>query len=130
MLIALGDDLSRVNRDAVVAGLRALQNEDGRCVWSCCVWYWCRVCASQRARCPHSLRWCRPSFNCVCVGSESDVRFAYCACAISYMLNDWRGVDVEKATAWILKCQVRARAARHCCAATLPAAQPSLAVPP
>ena len=30
MLLALGDDLSRVNKGAVLKGLRALQQEDGR----------------------------------------------------------------------------------------------------
>lgn len=31
-LIVLGDDLSRVNREAVITGVRALQQEDGRYV--------------------------------------------------------------------------------------------------
>lgn len=29
-LVILGDDLSRINKDAILAGLRALQLEDGR----------------------------------------------------------------------------------------------------
>lgn len=45
------------------------------------------------------------SFKCV-MGGESDVRFAYCACVISYMLNDWSGFDVEKCAEWIRRCQV------------------------
>ena len=31
-LLILGDDLSRVNRRAVIEGLKSLQNEDGRYV--------------------------------------------------------------------------------------------------
>eukprot|EP00002_Diphylleia_rotans_P009827 TRINITY_DN2016_c0_g2_i4.p1 TRINITY_DN2016_c0_g2~~TRINITY_DN2016_c0_g2_i4.p1 ORF type:complete len:203 (-),score=40.23 TRINITY_DN2016_c0_g2_i4:160-768(-) len=36
---------------------------------------------------------------------ESDIRFVFCACAISFMLQDWSGVDQEKAYAFIQKCQ-------------------------
>lgn len=34
--------------------------------------------------------------------SESDMRFLFCACAISTFLNDWSGVDVEKARKYIV----------------------------
>lgn len=34
--------------------------------------------------------------------SESDMRFLFCACAISTYLNDWSGVDVEKARKYIV----------------------------
>lgn len=36
------------------------------------------------------------------VDSESDMRFLFCACAVSTFLNDWSGVDVEKAKAYIV----------------------------
>ena len=44
-----------------------------------------------------------------CFGStlddnESDMRFLYCACAISFMLNDWSGVDQDRAIAYIQQC--------------------------
>ncbi|TPX70686.1 hypothetical protein SpCBS45565_g01640 [Spizellomyces sp. 'palustris'] len=69
-LVILGDDLSRVNRDAITASLRQLQQENG-------------------SFCPN---W----------GSdERDMRFLYCACTISFMLNDWRGMDVDRALAFI-----------------------------
>ena len=29
------------------------------------------------------------------------MRFLYCACAISYLLDDWSGVDVGKAVGYI-----------------------------
>lgn len=35
------------------------------------------------------------SFSSSIDGSECDMRFLYCACAISYMLNDWRGIDKD-----------------------------------
>ncbi|KAK7116030.1 geranylgeranyl transferase type-1 subunit beta-like [Littorina saxatilis] len=70
-LLILGDDLSRVNRPAVAAGLRSLQQEDG-------------------------------SFSCVPEGSETDMRFVYCACCVSHMLNDWSGMNKEKTISYIL----------------------------
>uniref|UniRef100_A0A7C8Z0Q3 Protein geranylgeranyltransferase type I n=1 Tax=Opuntia streptacantha TaxID=393608 RepID=A0A7C8Z0Q3_OPUST len=39
------------------------------------------------------------------IGAEADLRFVYCAAAISYMLDDWSGVDKEKAKEYILNCQ-------------------------
>ena len=38
-LLILGDDLSRVNKQACLAGLRALQLEDGRSVHMPEIWY-------------------------------------------------------------------------------------------
>lgn len=36
---------------------------------------------------------------------EDDIRFVYCACAISYMIGNWDGVDKEATTACILGAQ-------------------------
>ena len=33
------------------------------------------------------------------------MRFLFCACAISYMLNDWSGVDVDRAIKFIKNCR-------------------------
>jgi hypothetical protein len=33
------------------------------------------------------------------------MRYVYCACCISYMLNDWSGLDKEKICKFILDCQ-------------------------
>ncbi|XP_033633939.1 geranylgeranyl transferase type-1 subunit beta-like [Asterias rubens] len=71
-LLILGDDLSRVNKPAVVAGLKALQLEDG-------------------------------SFAATLNGSENDMRFIYCACCISSILNNWNGIDTNKAAEYIHK---------------------------
>jgi geranylgeranyl transferase type-1 subunit beta len=38
-------------------------------------------------------------------GDESDVRFVYCACAVSYMLRDWSGVDRARAVAYLRSCR-------------------------
>ena len=46
------------------------------------------------------------SFMVLAGDSENDMRFLYCACAVSYMLNDWSGIDVEKATAYVHQSQV------------------------
>ena len=35
---------------------------------------------------------------------EADVRFLYCACAISAILGDWTGVDKDVAVQYILQC--------------------------
>ncbi|KAK7481336.1 hypothetical protein BaRGS_00027416 [Batillaria attramentaria] len=69
-LLILGDNLSRVHRAAVIAGLRSLQQEDG-------------------------------SFSCVPEGSETDMRFVYCACCVCYMLNDWSGINRAKTVEYI-----------------------------
>ncbi|KAL2897031.1 Geranylgeranyl transferase type-1 subunit beta [Bienertia sinuspersici] len=39
------------------------------------------------------------------IGAEADLRFVYCAAAISYLLDDWTGVDKLKAKEYILNCQ-------------------------
>lgn len=74
VLAMLGDDYSRVDKDAVVEGLRALQQPDG-------------------------------SFQSVAFGTENDTRFVFCACAISFMMQDFRGVDVDKTAAFLLASQ-------------------------
>jgi geranylgeranyl transferase type-1 subunit beta len=45
------------------------------------------------------------SFACVPGGSESDMRFLYCACCVSHMLGDWRGVDVDAAVSYVRSCR-------------------------
>lgn len=43
------------------------------------------------------------SFTAMVLGSESDIRFLYCACCISTILNDWSGMDKTKAIDYIVK---------------------------
>ncbi|ESP05433.1 hypothetical protein LOTGIDRAFT_103205 [Lottia gigantea] len=71
-LVILGDDLSKLNKRAISAGLRALQQKDG-------------------------------SFCAVPEGSENDMRFVFCASCICYILNDWSGMDIDRAVEYIKK---------------------------
>ncbi len=34
-------------------------------------------------------------------GSENDMRFVYCACCISYILDDWGGIDQDRVLQYI-----------------------------
>ncbi|XP_046449530.1 geranylgeranyl transferase type-1 subunit beta-like [Daphnia pulex] len=70
-LLILGDDLGRIQRKGILAGVRALQLENG-------------------------------SFAATLEGSESDVRFVYCACCICYILQDWSVINIESATNYIV----------------------------
>ena len=36
---------------------------------------------------------------------ETDMRFVYCACAISFILNDFTGFNIQKTVDYILSCQ-------------------------
>ena len=74
-LLILGDDLSRVNRAAILDGIRRLQLPNG-------------------------------SFSSTAKGSESDMRFVYCAASMCHMLGDWTAIDVEKTTEFIKLSQV------------------------
>ncbi|KZC05390.1 PREDICTED: geranylgeranyl transferase type-1 subunit beta [Dufourea novaeangliae] len=42
------------------------------------------------------------TFSAVLMGGESDMRFLYCACCISAILNDWSGMDKARAIDYIL----------------------------
>jgi len=44
------------------------------------------------------------SFAATLQGSESDVRFVYCAASICHLLNDWSGADRQAATNYIVNC--------------------------
>ncbi|KAI9485896.1 MAG: geranylgeranyl transferase type-1 subunit beta-like protein [Benjaminiella poitrasii] len=82
-LLLLGDDLSRVNRTAIVKTLRLLQQEDGSIA---------------------------PTFGSL----ERDVRFIYCACSISFILNDWTGIDIDKTVEHIKRLQSYEHAIAQC----------------
>lgn len=70
-LLILGDDLSHVDRKACLEHVRALQLDNG-------------------------------SFKTtIAEGGESDMRFVYCACCISVMLNDFSAVNQDAACAFI-----------------------------
>ena len=48
-----------------------------------------------------------PSFCATAEGSENDMRFIFCASSISYMLNDWSGINIENAVKYIKDSLVR-----------------------
>lgn len=77
-LATLGDNLSRIElkRKEIVASLACMQQDDG-------------------------------SFTSTTIASssENDMRFVYCACAISFLLNDWSGVNREKVVKYIKSCR-------------------------
>ena len=64
ILLMLGDDLERVNKQRIIDGLKYFQNEDGR-------------------------------IRCLVEDSEDDVRFAYCAAAVHYILTTIQGISQE-----------------------------------
>lgn len=72
-LVALGDDLSRLNKEAVITGIGSLQQPNG-------------------------------SFRSLSSPGECDTRFLYCACAVSHVLDDWRGVDKKLAVRYVRSC--------------------------
>uniref|UniRef100_M4BL60 Geranylgeranyl transferase type-1 subunit beta n=2 Tax=Hyaloperonospora arabidopsidis (strain Emoy2) TaxID=559515 RepID=M4BL60_HYAAE len=74
ILRTLGDDLHRVDKTAIVRALTSLQDDTTGC------------------------------FSSVNEGSEQDMRFVYCACAISYILDDWSGIDVPAMVRFINSC--------------------------
>ncbi|CAH0559542.1 unnamed protein product [Brassicogethes aeneus] len=43
------------------------------------------------------------SFKAAKEGTEDDMRFVYCAAAVSHMLNDWSGVNVDRMVDFIIK---------------------------
>eukprot|EP00727_Mastigamoeba_balamuthi_P011131 m51a1_g6640 putative geranylgeranyl transferase type-1 subunit beta-like (371) ;mRNA; r:108712-110028 len=97
ILRILGDDFGRVNRSAIVAALRRLQRPDGRHALT-------SLSTSPSKRVPS-----QPLFSFAAVGlpgrGEADMRFVYCACAISAMLGDWSAVDRSRTLEFILASQ-------------------------
>lgn len=45
------------------------------------------------------------SFQAVACGTENDMRFVFCACAVSFMLQDFSGIDVDKTAEFIRSSQ-------------------------
>ncbi|KAM7460284.1 hypothetical protein LguiB_036332 [Lonicera macranthoides] len=45
------------------------------------------------------------SFMPIHTGAETDLRFVFCAAALCFMLENWSGMDREKAKEYILNCQ-------------------------
>lgn len=61
--------------------------------------------APRRFRFPYTLTLF--SFRSSASDSTCDLRFTYCACAVSTLLGDWSGVNKRKAAEYIERCYVR-----------------------
>ena len=60
------------------------------------------------------------SFSATLEDGEYDMRFVYCAGAISEFLNDWSGFDVDKAVQFVVGSQViLAGSVNHSCSLAL-----------
>ena len=46
------------------------------------------------------------SFSALPTGGESDLRMLYCAFVISSLLDDWSGIDLDRAIAYTQSCYV------------------------
>lgn len=92
-LLVLEDNLSRVNKQAIVCRMKELQLDTGRYVSG----DWIEVSIVVRISIHSRFRF---SFAAV-YGSESDMRFVYCCAAICHMLNDWSAIDIEKTVQFI-----------------------------
>jgi geranylgeranyl transferase type-1 subunit beta len=75
------------------------------CTLSCLGDDWSRVDRAGILRALSKLQLADGSFACITVGSEHDMRFLYCACCISHLLNDWSAVNKEKAVQYIKSCR-------------------------
>lgn len=94
-LITLGDDLRRVNRVAIIAG-----DSSTSIMPHAMVMVETLVPAGLKL-----LQTSNGSFQATLADtSDHDVRFLFCACAISAALDDWSGVDKDKAVAFIRSC--------------------------
>ena len=94
-LAILRDDFSKLDRPGIVTFLRSCQRHDGRWLYSMIITR-------------HTLN-CLLSFSTVPGSIESDSRTLYCAFAISSMLNDWSGVDIDRAVGFLETCRVNSR---------------------
>jgi len=64
-----------------------------------------RLNKSAIAKALHKLQQADGSYSPISGGGENDMRFVYCAAAISYMLNDFSGINVNQAVKYILSSQ-------------------------
>jgi len=94
VLHELGDDLSRVDRDSIAEGFRKLQQPNG-----------CVAGAYQRKKLADDASAEEKALSALEDIGDCDLRFVFCACASCAMLGDWRGIDKEAATRYILSCQ-------------------------
>lgn len=90
-LAILRDDFTRLDRRGLVTFLSSSQQEDGRFVFA-----FIETSSSNRVE----------SFTSDPTGGDTDLRLTYCAFVICTLLNDWSGVNVEKALEFVRRCRV------------------------
>ena len=102
ILRSLGDDFTRVDRAAVLRAVGGLQQANGRCGRTRN-----SITVDREPRRCHSSLSLNPSqsFAATSDGSECDMRFLYCACAICTFLDDWSTVDTDLALSYINSCK-------------------------
>lgn len=93
VLVILGDDLSGLNRRAIIDG-KPLKNYLRQNKLQKFIINFLGVTAVQRSD---------GSFSASIEGNEFDMRFVYCACCICYMLNDWGGVNKKAMGNYIMQ---------------------------
>ena len=90
-LAILRDDFTRLDRRGLVTFLRSSQREDGRFVLAPI-----EVGLANRVE----------SFTSDPTGGDAVLRLTYCAFVICTLLNDWSGINVEKALEFARRCRV------------------------
>ena len=90
-LAILRDDFTRLDRPGLVTFLRSSQRKDGRFVLAPI-----EIGRADRVE----------SFTSDPTGGDKDLRLTYCAFVICTLLNDWSGVNVEKALEFVRGCRV------------------------
>lgn len=96
-LVILGDDLSKVNRSAII------NSEFKKIIILLC------LNAKPNGNVFLGLRKLQLSNGCFKAakdGTESDMRFLFCAASICYILDDWSGMDIELSVQFILESMV------------------------
>jgi geranylgeranyl transferase type-1 subunit beta len=101
ILKSLGDDLARLPKQELLRGIRQLQCEDGRSeMYEHSMHMQIKVWALPINHVSGAFSFCSHH------GGENDMRFVYCAAVVCHLLDDWGGIDIEKATTYITRSQV------------------------
>jgi geranylgeranyl transferase type-1 subunit beta len=95
-LAILKDNFDRLDRPGLLRFLASCQRDDGRCVSSSYV-------DGHKGRVVFFLRY---SFGTDPTGGDMDLRLTYCAFVIGNLLDDWTGINVERAIEFVQRCRV------------------------
>ena len=104
VLKTLGDDLGRLYKRDILEGLFTILLNMARrllCFDLYSLWNSVSICLCLDM---WTLQQPNGSFSASRNGNESDMRFLYCACAISHIVDDWSGINIESAVRYVLSC--------------------------